>query len=137
MGLVACCVVGLFVLLVTWTKLGSVDTGYHVAYGRQFLDHGVIVDRDPFLYPENARRFVNGNWGSQVLMALGERAGGAWGLIGLRTILVVVVFGSVGAMVGRSTGSRHWVAWTWAVVAVVVRCRGEAVRAPSPRRCPF
>ena len=50
----------------TVLKVASLDVGYHVAYGRHFLDTGHIVELDPFLTPETARPFVNANWGSQV-----------------------------------------------------------------------
>ncbi len=117
LGAVACMAAAVFALTVGWVQLGSLDTGYHVAYGRQFLDHGEIVDHDPFLMPEVARPFVNANWGSQVVMAVAERWGGAWGLIVLRTILLGVIFGAVGLIVIRATHSRHWLAWTWLAVA--------------------
>ncbi len=112
-GIAACLAAGLFVLLVTWVRLGSVDLGYHVAYGRHFLDNGRIVDRDPFLYEGVARAFVNANWGSQVIVAAAERIGGAWGLIGLRTGLIVVIFGFVALAVRRAGGGLLAVAWAW------------------------
>jgi tetratricopeptide (TPR) repeat protein len=92
LGISACVAVCCFLLALALFKLGSVDTGYHVGYGRSFLESGEIVELDPFLYPQSARPFVNANWGSQVIMALAERAGGAAGLIGLRIVLISVIF---------------------------------------------
>ncbi|MBN2562857.1 MAG: tetratricopeptide repeat protein [Phycisphaerae bacterium] len=89
------------VLALCWFKLGSLDTGYHIAYGRHFLDTGRIVDRDPFLYPETAVPFVNANWGSQIIMALVERAAGPNGLIALRIALVAIIFACIALVLCR------------------------------------
>jgi hypothetical protein len=106
-------------------KLSSLDTGYHVAYGECFLDYGRIVDRDPFLYPQNAVPFVNANWGSQVVMAMVHRAAGAGGLINLRLILLAIVFACIAVAVrhiasGRQSSSAlsHWTAWAWMLAAL-------------------
>jgi predicted aconitase with swiveling domain len=95
LGLVACVAAGLLVLVLAWFKLSSLDIGYHLAYGRHFLDTGRIVERDPFLYPETAVPFVNANWGSQVVMALAERAAGPAGLIALRLSLIACIFAGI------------------------------------------
>lgn len=113
LGIAATLMAGLFVLALSWFKLASVDIGYHVAYGGEFLDHGTIVDRDPFLLPSIAVPFVNANWGSQVIMALAYRAGGAAGLIALRVFLIALIFGLMGWIVRRATGSWLAVSWTW------------------------
>jgi hypothetical protein len=122
-GIIAVVMVGALVFALGWFKVASLDVGYHVAYGGQFLDTGQIVGRDPFLLPETARPFVNANWGSQVVMAAMERAAGAAGLIGLRLILIVITFASVAAVV-RSYGL-GWLAvaaaWMLAAVAAYER----------------
>jgi len=113
LGVAATVIIGLFVLALSWFKLASVDIGYHVAYGGWFLDHGHIVDRDPFLLASVAKSFVNANWGSQVIMAMAFRAAGAGGLIALRLILIASTFGAMGWIVRRETGRWRPVAWTW------------------------
>lgn len=117
-GIAACIAVGMLVAALGWFKLGSVDLGYHLAYGRHFLDTGKIVEVDPFLYPENARPFVNANWGSQVAMAAVERAAGTSGLIALRTLLLGVIFGCMAVMLLRHAGGHHWIAWAWMLAAL-------------------
>jgi len=97
-GLAACVLVGVLVLALSWFELSSLDIGYHVAYGNHFLDHGRIVDRDPFIYPEHAVPFVNANWGSQVVMALVHRAADARGLVYLRIALIAVIFACIPAI---------------------------------------
>jgi len=115
LGVVAVLAAGVFVLALSWFKLASVDIGYHVAYGGWFLDHGRIVDSDPFLLPAVRKSFVNANWGSQVVMALAFRAGGAGGLIALRVLLIAFIFGTMAWIVRRATGRWRPVAWAWLV----------------------
>lgn len=95
-GWLACLAAAALVLALSWFKLSSLDLGYHLAYGRHFLDTGRIVDRDPFLYPEVAVPFVNANWGSQVIMAAAERVAGAHGLFALRLSLIALIFAGIG-----------------------------------------
>lgn len=106
-------VAGMMVLSLWWFKLSSTDTGYHIAYGRHFLETGHIVTLDPFLEPSIARSFINANWGTQILFALIERMGGAIGLIACRWFLLAVVFASIAVIVRRMTRGWHWLAWTW------------------------
>lgn len=108
----------LFVAALSWFKLGSIDLGYHIAYGRHFLDSGKIVEVDPFIYPQVARPFVNANWGSQVLIALAERIGGSAGLIALRSLLIAVVFICIAVIVRRATSGLHWIAWAMMLAAI-------------------
>ncbi|RIK65107.1 MAG: hypothetical protein DCC65_13055 [Planctomycetota bacterium] len=111
------CAVAVY-LVIGWSKLGSVDLGYHIAYGRHFLDTGTIVERDPFLYPEVARPFVNANWGSQILIALAERIGGSHGLITLRMILLLFILGGIVVAMRRSSRGLHWLAWAIVLAAL-------------------
>lgn len=117
-GICSCVFVAVLILGLSWFKLGSVDLGYHVAYGRHFLDTGHIVEVDPFLYPQNAKRFINANWLSQVVMAFVERQGGSTGLILLRVFLVAVIFASIGIVVRRVTRGLLWLALAWLFAAI-------------------
>jgi len=109
--------VGIFVGVLAWSKLASVDSGYHVAYGRYFLEHRRIVDVDPYLYPENARPFINANWGAQVLMALAERLAGAAGLAILRTLLIASAFVCAAILVRDRGMGRLGMAVAWLLMA--------------------
>ncbi len=117
------------VLALSWFKLSSLDLGYHLAYGRHFLDTGRIVNRDPFLYPEVAVPFVNANWGSQVIMAAAERAAGAYGLCALRVALIVLIFAGIGLALRELLGREDqpeaarprtglWLAAAWLLAAL-------------------
>lgn len=117
-GAIACTAVAALVLALFWFPLGSVDLGYHLAYGRHFLDAGRIVEVDPFIYPEVARPFVNANWGSQIVMAAVERAAGAAGLVALRTALLLAVFACIAAMVRRATKDLAFPAWACLLAAM-------------------
>lgn len=113
LGAALCVVVGLLVLALSWFELSSIDLGYHLAYGRHFLDTGKIVEVDPFLYPRNTQPFINANWGSQVIIAWVERWLGVFGLAGLRLSLIAVVFACIYRMIRRGGHGLHWVAWAW------------------------
>lgn len=118
MGLAALFASALFVCAISWFQLGSIDLGYHIAYGRHFLDTGKIVEVDPFIYPEVARPFVNANWGSQVLIAFAERVAGATGLIALRSLLLLFIFGCIAQTIRIETKGPHWIAWAWMLAAI-------------------
>jgi hypothetical protein len=110
-GVIGCIFVAGFLAALGWFKLGDVDAGYHIAYGQHFLTTGHIVDRDPFIFPENAQTFVNANWGSQVIMALAWRAGGAHALVALRSVLLICIFASIALIAWRVSRSAHAIAW--------------------------
>ncbi|MCY2925700.1 MAG: hypothetical protein NT031_09705, partial [Planctomycetota bacterium] len=99
-----------FVAVLSLRPVMSVDVGYHLAYGEQFLRTGQIVDSSEFIYtcdpslaparrPEpgpgcwydqnGEYRFPNANWLSQVIMALTHRLGGMRALSILTAAMVV------------------------------------------------
>ncbi len=106
--------------MLAWFKVGSLDIGYHVSYGRHFLETGEIIGTrpDPSLYPETAIPFVNANWGSQVIMALAHRAGGATGLFALRITLIGIIFACIAAVVRQCVPSWLAVAVAWLLAAL-------------------
>ncbi len=139
LGVATCAVVGCLILALCWFKVGNLDTGYHVAYGRHFLTTGEIVQRDPFLYPETAVSFVNANWGSQVIMAAAESAAGAGGLIALRIGLIAIIFTGIAmalrhllgatsahpltlnrqsSIVNPQSSTCPWIAWAWLLAGI-------------------
>lgn len=117
---IAVALAGVLVGLLAWFRIGNLDLGYHVAYGRHFLNTGEIVGSqpDPFLYAETRRPFVNANWGSQVVFALVERAGGATGLFALRFALIAIIFAAIGHIAFRQTRRPIAVAVVWLVAAM-------------------
>lgn len=117
-GLVACILTGLFVFAVSWHKIESLDTGYHLAYGGRVLDGAGIVDHDPFIYSDHAVQFVNANWGSQVIMSAAFRFAGVGGLIAVRTILVVLIFAGIAVVLRVFTRSLTWLAVCWLLAAL-------------------
>ena len=114
--------------------LRSADLGYHLAYGREFLRTGRIVDYNAFIYtlPERLAdrpapgpgcwyddagryRFPNANWGSQVIFALVYRLGGAIGLCVLQGGLIAAIF-TLMLLAFRRLG----VGWTIAAAGVLL-----------------
>ncbi len=95
------------VFALSWFLLGSVDLGYHIAYGRRFLDSGRIVDRDPFIYAARDHFFVNANWAWQVLVAFLERHTGLAGLVAVRAVSLGAAFGGA-VWIARRRGASWW-----------------------------
>jgi len=89
-------------LALGWFEFSSVDLGYHIAYGRKFLDSGRIVDCDPFIYAARDHVFVNANWAWQALVAWTERQ---WGLAGLGTVRVAFLSVTIAGVIGLSRRS--------------------------------
>lgn len=119
-GLLAvACAAGL-VLCLAWFPLASIDLGYHLAYGRHFLDTGIIVgfQPDPILRAEYAVPFVNANWLSQVVFAVVERTAGMAGLIGLRLTLLSIIFAGVAVVARRHGGGAVAIAGATALAAL-------------------
>lgn len=106
-GILAAAAAAVVVALLSASRLSSVDLGYHLAYGRQMLDTRRIVDRDPFIYGATDHRFVNANWGSQVIFAALDRWGGPTALSVLQIGLIVATF-AFGSRAGRAAGA----SWT-------------------------
>ena len=118
LGIISVIAAGLMVVSLWWFKITSTDTGYHLAYGRYFLETGRIVTLDPYLEPSIARPFINANWGSQIVFAIVERAGGAVGLTVLRWMLLSIIFASIAVIVRRVAPDWHWLGWAWMLAAL-------------------
>src|ERR687898_1759640 len=52
------------------------DLARHLRHGRYMLEHGELIHADPFSFTRSGDPFVAFEYGSQVLYALAERAGG-------------------------------------------------------------
>ena len=101
----------------SWFEFSSVDLGYHIAYGRKFLDSGRIVDRDPFIYAARDHFFVNANWAWQVLVAWAERQAGLAGMVAVRSVLMAAtIVGGIG--LSRRSGAG------WAATALALTLAG-------------
>lgn len=105
----------LFVSAIAWFELASVDLGYHLCYGRQFLERGAIVVRDPFIYAVADHFFINANWGFQVVIAWLDRVGGVAAMQALRLGLLALIF-AASLAIGRRAG----LGWRGAGVLLVL-----------------
>jgi len=113
------------VLALGWFEIYDVDLGYHVAYGRHFFAAGRIVEVDPFIYGATDHRFINANWLSQIALAWLFDRFGSGGVIGLRLVLIGVVFAGIALcvreMLARTPArpdAGHWIAWAWLAAAL-------------------
>lgn len=73
-------------------SLGTVDLTYHLRAGNEFLDTGVISTVDTWTFTAPGTRWVNQQWGAQVLFAGIHNLGGWTGLLLFRALLTGVTF---------------------------------------------
>ncbi|HZL33643.1 MAG TPA: hypothetical protein VFC81_06615 [Verrucomicrobiae bacterium] len=83
------------ILAALLATLSTVDLAYNVRAGGLILDQGSVLRTDPFAFTTAGGPWLDQQWGAQVLLALGFRAGGWATLAILRAVLVGVVIGLV------------------------------------------
>jgi tetratricopeptide (TPR) repeat protein len=110
--------VAAFVAGLGWFELSGVDLGYHIAYGRWMIEHGRVLDVDPFLYAVRDHHFVNANWLAQVIVAWVESRFGVDGLTALRTLLIGGAFVGAAVLLRRFNVRAGGIALTWLIMAL-------------------
>ena len=83
------------ILAALLASMSTVDLAYQVQAGRLMLDQGTILRTDPFAFTTGGAAWLNQQWGAQILLGLGYRAGGWAGLAVLRAILVALTMALV------------------------------------------
>jgi hypothetical protein len=114
--------VALPVLAALIATMSTLDLAYQVRAGEMILESGAVLRTDPFTFTAAGSPWLDQQWGAQVLLALGFRAGG-WAalailraaLVGLTTGLVYLACRWEGA--GRRVGA--WLALGGFLVAAV------------------
>jgi hypothetical protein len=86
-GLVMCCVTLFFAHF-----LADPDTYWHVAVGQWILNERAIPRYDSFSYSVSGRPWVDGEWLSEIVLALTYRFGGWRGLVLLSAALVSLTY---------------------------------------------
>lgn len=93
--------VALPVLGTVISTLATVDLSYHVRAGNEFLDTGLITTVDTWTFTAPGTRWVNQQWGAQVLFAGIYNLGGWTGLVLFRAFLAGVTFSCIYAICRR------------------------------------
>jgi hypothetical protein len=75
--------------------LPTVDLAYHLRAGESILATGVIPTVDTYTFTAAGERWLDQNWGAQVVLAVVFRVAGWTGLAILRAVLVGLAFGFV------------------------------------------
>jgi hypothetical protein len=115
------------VLAALLATLSTVDLAYHVRAGELILDQGSVLRTDPFAFTTAGGPWLDQQWGAQVLLALGYRAGG-WALLAIfRAVLVVAVIGLVFVACRRSGVGLRVAAWL-ALAAFVLAAAAMGLR---------
>jgi tetratricopeptide (TPR) repeat protein len=97
-------------------KIANEDIPWHLASGQWMLEHGRVLDHDPFSTHDAGtagdKPWVNVHWGFQVLVAGLHKVGGYWALVGMK-MLVLGGFAAVLAL-----GLRRLVPPAWLILCV-------------------
>ena len=131
-GIIAVAAAFALVAALSWRTITSVDLGYHLAYGDEFLDHGRIVDSNRFIYTDVAPkgagggldfaagawyeqdtgryRFTSPSYAAEIVMSLVYRLRGPTGLCALRAALLLVTFGLAASVMRRLGVGAAWMA---------------------------
>jgi hypothetical protein len=72
------------------------DLARHLRHGRYMLEHGTVIRQDPFSFTRPAAPYVGFEYGSQLLYAMAERAGGLPGVALLAGILIAATYALLG-----------------------------------------
>jgi hypothetical protein len=106
-------------LLVTLSafQLFENDLWWHLASGEWILEHHAIPRADPFTSTMAGAPWVDFEWGSQILLALVHRAGGAFGFVLLRVLSTLLAGGMLLRILTRRGAS---LALAVALVAVAL-----------------
>jgi hypothetical protein len=99
------------VLAALLATMSTVDLAYNVRAGDLILDQGAVLRTDPFAFTTGGGAWLDQQWGTQVLLALGDRLGGWAGLAILRAGLVAVLIGLVFVACRRSGVGLRVAAW--------------------------
>ena len=115
------------VLAALIASLSAVDLAYHVRAGDLILDSGSVLRSDPFAFTTGGGTWLDQQWGAQVLLALGYRAGG-WVLLAvIRAVLVAVVIGLTFVACRRSGAGLRVAAWL-ALAAFILAAAAMGLR---------
>jgi hypothetical protein len=126
------------------------DLARHLRHGRYMLEHGGLIRTDPFSFTRPGTQFVGFEYGSQVLYALAERAGGLPSVAILTGLVIALTYAllirfllqcGVDPVLAWLTvalavvlGIEHWMArpHLFSFLAVVVLLRTLERRPPKP-----
>jgi hypothetical protein len=93
--------VALPVLATMIGSLSTTDLTFHLRAGDEFLDTGAITMVDTWTFTASGTRWLNQQWGAQVLFAGIFRLGGWTGLLLFRALLAAITFACIYAICRR------------------------------------
>jgi hypothetical protein len=80
------------ITILTASPISNFDIWWQLHSGLWALDHGRALDREIWSFTQPEDSWTNFNWGFQTLAALVYRAAGDWGLFGLKSALLFLLF---------------------------------------------
>ncbi len=95
------------------------DPARHIRHGETILAQGGVIQADPFSFTRAGEPFVGFEYGTQVLLALGHRAGGLAGLVALSTLVIALTLALLTAWLIRRGADPLLAVATSTLVAVL------------------
>ena len=114
-------------ILALSTRIGTADLAYHVRAGHEILDLGTIPRVDSFTFTVAGQPWFDQQWGSQLLLALIDAAGGWHAQALVRAGLVALTFAMV-FFACRARGARSPVAAGLTLAGFVVAAVNLSMR---------
>lgn len=115
------------VIVALISKLGAVDLAYQLRLGEEILGSGSIPRADTYTFTVEGSRWVDQQWGAQVLLELARRLGGWPMLVVLGALLVGVSFWLIN-ITCRSYGVSERTAALLTLVSFMFAAQGLALR---------
>ncbi|MDE2489388.1 MAG: hypothetical protein KGM24_00980, partial [Elusimicrobia bacterium] len=82
------------------------DVFWHLSAGRWIWAHGAVPRADPFSFTRYGARWIDFEWGTQLVWYAAERLGGLWGLWALKIPLLAAAFWPVDGLLRDKGASR-------------------------------
>src|SRR5579872_4349171 len=79
-----------------WRVEADADLWGHLRFGLESLSSGKLATTDPYSYTAAGAVWTNHEWLSELALAMSYRMADVYGLILLRTILLLVTFAALG-----------------------------------------
>lgn len=128
-GAVGICVIAAVVVAGAIRPLADPDTWWHLWTGRWIVERGRIPTVDLLTFTGHGEQYIPHSWLFEVVMALFEVPFGLAGLVVLRVLLLLAVYGSLAwVLLRRSTLANPLAPWTLVVLTVFASAASWSLR---------
>jgi hypothetical protein len=119
----------LFIGIFSFRHLGCLDTGFHIKTGEWVHQHRSIPLKDPFSYTAAGQPWISHEWLFGLIAFYAFQSAGVGGVIGLKTLLIGILFALTAWVAHRRGAKPGWIAL--ALVSAYVVARGRFQERPE------